>query len=64
MLISRLGDELQSALDLQIGRFKGLGSQQFPFPIVKVASLAIDQAELLVKVGLDGAVTTLCNGRL
>ena len=64
MLVSRLGDELQGALDLRIRRLEGFGGQQFPFTVVEVAGLAINQAQFLEKVGFHHAVTALRDGRL
>jgi hypothetical protein len=64
VLVSRLGDELQGALNLQIGRLEGFGGQQFLFTVVEVAGLAINQAQFLEKVGFHHAVTALCDGRL
>ena len=41
-----------------------LAAQQFLFAVVEVASLAVDQAQFLVKVGFRSAVAALRDGRL
>ena len=54
---------MQGALDLRIRRLEGFGGQQFLFAVVKIAGLAIDQAEFLVKIGFDRTIPALRDGR-
>src|SRR5579859_3892708 len=62
MPVARLGDELERALYLQIRRPDGLRGQQFLLRVVEVTSLAMNQAQLLEKVGLQRTVTALRDG--
>ena len=51
--------KFRARLDLGISGLERFGGQQFLFAVVEVASLAIDQAQFLVKVGFHRAVAAL-----
>src|ERR1700756_4389835 len=62
VLHARRGDALECPGNVRVAGLQRLGHQKLALAVVDVSHAAIDQAELLVQVSLDGAVPAHLDG--